>query len=107
MGIDEINEEYNQLLKAKRELNDLAKRREKLENGKKDIAYCYRVDSVDRVLDFIRSEYRKGRLCDLETLLCHCQNKLNGNIDGTELTLDEGEPFEILKVGDDSADSES
>lgn len=100
MELDVIKVEYEQLLGAKRELNDLAKRREKLENDKKDFAYCYRVDSVDRVLDFIRSEYRQGRLCDLKTLLCHCQNKLNGNIDGTELTLDKGKPFEILKVGD-------
>ena len=60
----------------------------------------YRMKSVSRVLDFIRSEYTAGRICDLETLLCHCQNKLNGNIDGTELTLDKGEPFKILKVGD-------
>lgn len=60
----------------------------------------YRTESVDRVLDFIRSEYKAGRICDLETLLCHCQNKLNGNIDGTELTLDKGKPFEILKAGD-------
>lgn len=60
----------------------------------------YRTESVDRVLDFIRSEYTAGRICDLETLLCHCQNKLNGNIDGTELTLDKGEPFKILKVGE-------
>lgn len=59
-----------------------------------------RVRSVDRVLDFIRSEYKQGRLCNLDTLLCHCQNKLNGNIDGIELTLGEGKPFEILKVGD-------
>lgn len=61
----------------------------------------YRMESVDRVLDFIRDEYRAGRICDLEALLCHCQNKLNGNIDGTELDLDEhlrGVPFE--KVGD-------
>ena len=100
MELDVIKEEYEQLLEAKRELNNLAKRREKLENDKKDFAYCYRVDSVDRVLDFIRSEYRQGRLCDLETLLCHCQNKLSGNIDGTELTLDKGKPFEILKVGE-------
>lgn len=49
----------------------------------------YRIDSVNRVLDFIRSEYLAGRVCDLETLLCHCQNKLNGNLDGTELDLDE------------------
>ena len=60
----------------------------------------YRMESVNRVLDFIRSEYMAGRICDLETLLCHCQNKLNGNIDGIELTLDKGKPFEILKVGD-------
>lgn len=60
----------------------------------------YRMKSVSRVLDFIRSEYRAGRICDLETLLCHCQNKLNGNIDGTELTLGKGKPFEILKVGE-------
>lgn len=61
----------------------------------------YRIESVNRVLDFIRSEYRAGRVCDLEILLCHCQNKLNGNIDGIELDLDEhlrGVPFE--KVGD-------
>lgn len=65
-----------------------------------DYKLAYRLESVDRVLDFIRGEYRAGRICDLETLLCHCQNKLNGNIDGTELTLDKGKPFEILKVGD-------
>ena len=48
----------------------------------------YRIESVNRVLDFIRNEYRAGRICDIETLLCHCQNKLNGNIDGIELDLD-------------------
>lgn len=56
----------------------------------------YRMESVNRVLDFIRSEYGAGRICNLEILLCHCQNKLNGNIDGTELDLDEhlrGVPF--------------
>ena len=65
-----------------------------------DYKLAYRLKSVDRVLDFIRSEYRQGRLCNLEVLLCHCQNKLNGNIDGIELTLGEGKPFEILKVGE-------
>lgn len=61
-----------------------------------DYKLAYRLESVDRVLDFIRDEYRAGRICDLEALLCHCQNKLNGNIDGTELDLDEhlrGIPF--------------
>ena len=67
-----------------------------------DYKIAYRLESVDRVLYFIRKEYIQGRLCDLDTLLCHCQNKLNGNIDGTELTLDKGEPFKILKVGEDN-----
>ena len=58
----------------------------------------YRRASVNRVLDHIRSEYRKGRLCNLEILLCHCQNKLHGNIDGVELDLKEGEPFTKIKA---------
>ena len=46
----------------------------------------YRMKSVDRVLDYIRSK----KITDskrLDILLCHCQNKLNGNIDGIELDL--------------------
>lgn len=73
-----------------------------------DYKLAYRLKSVDRVLDFIRSEYRAGRICNLEILLCHCQNKLYGNIDGTELDLDEhlrGVFFK--KVGEDNANSES
>ena len=99
-AIEAVKAQHEQLLKVERELSDLAKKRAKLENERERFAYRYRADSVDRVLDFIRSEYRQGRLCNLEVLLCHCQNKLNGNIDGTELTLGEGKPFEILKVGD-------
>ena len=49
--------------------------------------YKYRVESVNRVLDFVRSEYRAKRNVDIEKLLCHCQNKLYGNIDGVELNL--------------------
>lgn len=99
--------EHEQLLKVRKELSDLAEKREKLENERERFAYRYRADSVDRVLDFICSEYRQGRLCNLEVLLCHCQNKLNGNIDGIELTLDKGKPFKILKAGEENADSES
>lgn len=64
----------------------------------------YRINSVNRVLDFIRNEYTAGRVCNLETLLCHCQNKLNGNIDGTELDLDghlRGVPFKKVGGNDD------
>lgn len=63
----------------------------------KECIHQYRIKSVDRVLDFIRTEYRAGRVCNLETLLCHCQNKLLGNIDGVELSLDES--YEGVKIG--------
>lgn len=59
-----------------------------LENNYQEQIYAYRRESVSRVLDFIRSEYRAGRICDLETLLCHCQNKLSGNVDGIEIDLE-------------------
>lgn len=77
-------------------------------NNYAELIAIYRIESVNRVLDFIRDEYRAGRICNLEILLCHCQNKLNGNIDGTELDLDghlRGVPFE--KVGESNADSDS
>ena len=89
----------NYLNKAEEKHNKIVNYREILhilELEEKENRISYRIASVDRVLDFIRREYRCGRVCDLETLLCHCQNKLNGNIDGTELSLDEsykGVPF--------------
>ena len=46
----------------------------------------YRRDSVDRVLSYIRTK-KITDAHELDLLLCHCQNKLNGNIDGTELNL--------------------
>lgn len=69
----------------------------KTEQDMVDIRNClekakieYRRESVNRILDYVRSEYRAGRVCDLEILLCHCQNKLNGNLDGVELDIEDG-----------------
>lgn len=48
---------------------------------------------VDTVLDYIRSYTRAGTLSkdDIDTLLCHCQNKLNGNIDSIFLQFNNTE----------------
>lgn len=46
----------------------------------------YRIESVNRVLAYIRAKGITDKK-ELDMLLCHCQNKLNGNIDGTELDL--------------------
>lgn len=53
---------------------------------------AYRIASVNRVLEHIDYQVRNGRSISskrLSTLMVHCQNKLNGNIDGIELSLDE------------------
>lgn len=99
--LSKANDEY----KKGEEYRELAN---KHFNNYAELMAIYRIESVNRVLDFIRDEYRTGRICDLETLLCHCQNKLNGNIDGTELDLDghlRGVPFK--KVSESNADTNS
>jgi len=78
---------------SKEKINYYKKELSEEERKYKKLIEEYRVESVVRVLDHVRSEYRKGRLCNLELLLCHCQNKLRGNIDGVELDLTEGVCF--------------
>lgn len=75
---------------TRKEIDALEKRIRNLREYHQNKLREYRCESVNRVLDYIRTEYRAGRICDLETLLCHCQNKLNGNIDGTEIVFEDG-----------------
>lgn len=48
----------------------------------------YRINSVNRVLDYLKSRASLLTPRDIGTYLTHCQNRLNGNIDGGEVTLD-------------------
>ncbi len=47
----------------------------------------YRSASVLRVLDRVDDLLRCGEVDEIRTLIVHCINKLNGNIDGVELGL--------------------
>lgn len=47
----------------------------------------YRIASVSRVLDYIHTNLAIKSDIDLDCLITHCCNKLNGNIDGIELEL--------------------
>lgn len=47
----------------------------------------YRSASVLRVLDHVNDLLRYNELDEVKTLIVHCINKLNGNIDGVELRL--------------------
>lgn len=71
---------YEQVEKARTELKEMELKNEIM---KRD----YRIQSVDRVLSFIRTQNKESRVCDIDNLFCHCQNKLLGNIDGIELSL--------------------
>lgn len=90
MSYAKLKESDNRLKNLKTETG-----KERFINSK--CAYEYRMKSAGRVLRYIRDEYRAGRLCDLETLLRHCQDKLNGSIDGIELELKEGKTFRFEK----------
>ena len=78
-----LTAEYNSLCGQKAEL-----KRQIEEIEKKIVAL--RKEEVYNVCDYVRTYTRMGVLeaNDIDTYLCHCQNMLNGNIDGTFLTFD-------------------
>lgn len=67
----------------------------KLDNEIEKDLLEYRIASVSRILDFIHTTLAttgSHRITliggeDLDTLITHCCNKINGNIDGIELEL--------------------
>lgn len=68
------------------EIRNHEKEIETIRNTYNKLIVDYRIKSVYRVLDYIRTKKITDNK-ELDTLLCHCQNKLNGNIDGIELDL--------------------
>lgn len=83
-------DEYNCCELKRAEIKRHASEIDNLRKLYNDNIIKYRIKSVDRVLDYILAK----KITDphrLDLLLCHCQNKLNGNIDGTELNLEEKE----------------
>ena len=96
-----VDEALAKLKECKTRVQGLKNSLEHEEQKRKELEWEYRRESVNRVLDYIATEYRQGRLCNLDIMFTHCMNKLNGNIDGVEITLDEhnkGKEFEIKKI---------
>ena len=80
----------------KQKMAELRNKEEEIETIRKTINRLkteYRIESVQRVLEFIRLAMPKDE-CELDKLLSHCQNKLSGNIDGVELELTLSEEVE-------------
>lgn len=86
MNFDKENllEFYKEIKDKKAEKDKLIKQLQKLDDEAEIFALKYRINSVKRVLKYIT---RFGG--DNAGLLNHCINKLEGNIDGVELDLEE------------------
>lgn len=83
-------EKYNEIerMRSCRDslIKDVQEYEHKIENAKLE----YRIESVDRVLNYILDKIRKDEKIE-ENLIVHCLNKLHGNIDGVEINLKENE----------------
>ena len=83
-----INKLYEELNAAK---NEIETRKNQLQNEINQYNKAlmeYRIKSVYRVLGFMSWDTQRLTYDHIQLLLVHCMNKLNGNIDGTELKLE-------------------
>lgn len=60
-------------------------------NANKERIKEFRKEEASNVIDYVRGRLSKLSASRIDTLLCHCQNMLNGNIDNTVLTFSEGD----------------
>lgn len=85
-----LRDKYIELeAEEKRILEEIKRHEERLD----EIYDNYKIinrEEVVNVLDYVRSYTRTNNLqqTDIDSLLCHCQNKLNGNINSVFLTFD-------------------
>ncbi len=75
---------YEEIENKRSERDEHIKQVQKLDDDIKIKVLEYRINSVNRVLN-----YMVGLDEDMDNLLTHCINKLNGDIDGIELDLKE------------------
>lgn len=80
-----------ELLEAEktRILKEIAERDKRLREIE-DLKASLNKEEVGNVLDYVRcyARARKLNVKDIDDMLCHCQNKLNGNIDSVFLYFD-------------------
>lgn len=88
---DTLRNRY-QLLKAEelRLREEIEQRKRRIEEIKTEYKYLNELE-VNVVLDYVRSYSNAHKLkeTDIDIYLCHCQNKLNGNINDVFLMFDD------------------
>jgi len=92
---DGLAQKYNDIKSTGSLIKQQKEELEKIQNNIKELQEAlvskqlnYRINSVRRTLDYMRSYHKQLNNSDIDTMLCHCLNKLNGNIDGVEMALD-------------------
>jgi septal ring factor EnvC (AmiA/AmiB activator) len=84
-----IKEDWN---KVERELDRLYDERNEIDRMilvQKDLIKELRKEEAENVIQYVRSRSKRLNPQRIDTLLCHCQNMLNGNIDNTVLKFSE------------------
>lgn len=87
-AIQTLKSRYNELDKQLEKLRKDADRiREKIFEIRREYKDLNQAE-VHEILCYVRSYASILSSREIDTLLCHCQNKLNGNIDSVFLTLE-------------------
>ena len=85
---NEILNLYNEIERKRKEMNIIESQVRKLDQEIQLETEKYRNRSVARVLEYINNKcWDDENIDDLHILMVHCLNKLNGNVDGIELSL--------------------
>lgn len=89
MDKDILIEKFDELKNIGKQIDMQKTLLEQLDNTLTIKTLEYRIKSVERVLDYINDKcWKKENVKNLQNLIVHCCNKLNGNIDGIELSLE-------------------
>ena len=82
---NKLLDDYKFIEKLRAERRKLQARVDELATEIEIASYKYRNKSVGRVLDYLR--FNADNKHEYETFMVHCMNKLNGNIDGVEISF--------------------
>ena len=90
MDKEQIINYYNEIERKRKEENIMQEQVRKIDREIQLEIEQYRNKSVARVLEYINDKKKKKKDIDnLHNLIVHCLNKLYGNLDGIELSLEE------------------
>lgn len=90
MDKNEVLNFYNEIERKRKEMKIMETQVQQIDNEIQLEIEQYRNKSVTRVLEYINDKcWNNENIDNLQNLIIHCLNKLNGNIDGIELSLKE------------------